>query len=160
MIRTVNTNDAERIAEIYNYYVEHTDVTFDEKPVTVEEIRQKIADVCAKYPYFVYEKNSRLIGYAYINAWRPYPAYGVTAETSIYIDPKHAGKGFGTNLYETLIEKSREINIHSLIAVLSVPNDSSRKLHDKLGFRQAGCFRETGFKFNRLIDVEFWQKIL
>jgi phosphinothricin acetyltransferase len=81
-------------------------------------------------------------------------------ETSIYINPKHTGKGFGVKLYEALIEESRKINIHSLIAVMSVPNDSSRKLHEKCGFRLIGICKETGFKFNRLIDVEFWQKIL
>ncbi|MDR0541308.1 MAG: GNAT family N-acetyltransferase [Dysgonamonadaceae bacterium] len=161
MIRNVKLYDAERIAKIYNYYIENTAVTFDEDPVTVEKIRQKIEDIRAKaYPYLVCEEDGLLTGYAYINTWRPHSAYNITLETSIYIDPQYVGKGLGAKLYEALIEKSGGMNIHSLIAVISLPNDSSRKLHEKFGFRLVGNFKETGIKFNRLIDVEFWQKIL
>ena len=161
MIRKVKLSDAERISEIYNYYIENTAVTFDENPVAEEKIRQKIEEVCTKgYPYIVYEENGLLAGYAYISTWRPHSAYGITLETSIYLDMQYAGKGLGTKLYEVLIEESRKINIHSLIAVISLPNDLSRKLHEKFGFRLVGNFRETGVKFGRLIDVEFWQKIL
>ncbi|MDR1631471.1 MAG: GNAT family N-acetyltransferase [Dysgonamonadaceae bacterium] len=161
MIRNVKPFDAEHIAKIYNYYIENTAVTFDENPVTTEKIRQKIDDICAKaYPYLVCEKNNQLVGYAHLNTWRSHSAYNITLETTIYIDPEHTGKGLGVKLYEALIEKSRKINIHSLIAVISLPNDSSRKLHEKFGFQLVGNFKETGIKFNKLIDVEFWQKIL
>jgi phosphinothricin acetyltransferase len=161
MIRNVELYDAEHIAKIYNYYVENTTVTFDENPVETEKIRQKIGDIRAKaYPYLVCEEDGLLVGYAYINTWRPHSAYNITLETSIYMDPQHVGKSLGVKLYEALIEKSRRINIHSLIAVISLPNDSSRKLHEKFGFRLIGNFKETGLKFNRLIDVEFWQKML
>jgi phosphinothricin acetyltransferase len=161
MIRNVKLNDAERIAEIYNYYIENTAVTFDENPVAEEKIRQKIEEIRAKgYPYIVYEENGLLTGYAYINTWRPHSAYNITLETSIYLDMQHAGKGLGTKLYEVLIEESRKMNIHSLIAVISLPNDLSRRLHEKFEFRLVGNFKETGVKFGRLIDVEFWQKIL
>ncbi|MDR0733780.1 MAG: GNAT family N-acetyltransferase [Dysgonamonadaceae bacterium] len=161
MIRNVKPGDAESIAKIYNYYIENTAITFDENPVTTGNIRQKIAAICNKaYPYLVYEKDGQPLGYAFISTWRPQSAYGISLETSIYIDPQHTGKGLGSELYKALIEKSRQINIHSLIAVISLPNESSRKLHEKFGFRLIGNFKETGFKFGRLIDVEFWQKIL
>ncbi|MDR2621129.1 MAG: GNAT family N-acetyltransferase [Dysgonamonadaceae bacterium] len=161
MVQNVKLDDAERIAEIYNYYIENTAITFDEIPVTEEKIRQKIEEILAKgYPYIVYEEDGLLTGYAYINTWRPHSAYNITLETSIYLDVQHAGKGLGTKLYEVLIEESRKINIHSLIAVISLPNDLSRRLHEKFGFRLIGNFKETGVKFGRLIDVEFWQKIL
>jgi phosphinothricin acetyltransferase len=161
MIRNVKLSDAEHIAGIYNYYIENTVVTFDENPVSVEKIRQKMEDVHTKgYPFIAYEENGQLIGYAYVNTWRSHSAYNITLETSIYLDIQYAGRGVGTQLYEVLIEKSRELNIHSLIAVISLPNDCSRKLHEKFGFQLIGNFKETGIKFNRLIDVEFWQKIL
>lgn len=161
MIRNVKLSDAERITEIYNYYIENTAVTFDENPVAKEKIRQKIEDIRTKgYPYIVYEERGLLTGYAYINTWRPHSAYNITLETSIYLDMQYAGKGLGTKLYEVLIEESRKMNIHSLIAVISLPNGLSRKLHEKFGFRLVGNFKEAGIKFGRLIDVEFWQKIL
>jgi phosphinothricin acetyltransferase len=161
MIRNVKLSDAEHIAQIYNYYIENTVITFDENTVAEEKIRQKIENIGAKgYPFIVYEENGQLIGYAYIDTWRPHSAYNITLETSIYLDMQYAGKGLGTKLYEALIEKSHGMNIHSLIAVISLPNDCSRRLHEKFGFRLIGNFKETGEKFNKLIDVEFWQKTL
>jgi phosphinothricin acetyltransferase len=161
MIRNVKLSDADRIAEIYNYYIENTAVTFDENLVEAKKIRQKIEDILSKgYPFIVYEENEQLIGYAYINTWRPHSAYNITLETTVYLDIRHSGKGLGTKLYEALIEKSREINIHSLIAVISLPNNCSRRLHKKFGFQLIGNFKEAGKKFRKLIDVEFWQKIL
>jgi phosphinothricin acetyltransferase len=59
-----------------------------------------------------------------------------------------------------LIEESRKINIHSLIGVISLPNEASQKLHEKLGFQLIGNFKESGLKFNQWIDVEFWQLFL
>ena len=161
MIRNVKLSDAERIAQIYNYYIENTVVTFDENQVAEETVRQKIEDIRAKsYPYLVYEEKGQLMGYAYLDTWRSRSAYNITLETSIYVDTQHTGKGWGSKLYEALIEKARGMNIHSLIAGISLPNDYSRKLHKKFGFQLIGNFKEVGIKFNKLIDVEFWQKIV
>jgi len=161
MIRNVKLSDAERIAQIYNYYIENTVVTFDENQVAEETVRQKIEDIRAKsYPYLVYEEKGQLMGYAYLDTWRSRSAYNITLETSIYVDIQHTGKGWGSKLYEALIEKARGMNIHSLIAGISLPNDYSRKLHKKFGFQLIGNFKEVGIKFNKLIDVEFWQKIV
>jgi len=161
MIRNVKLSDAERIAQIYNYYIENTVITFEENPVVEETVRQRIEDIRTKgYPYLVCEEKGQLIGYAYLDTWRSRPAYYITLETSIYVDSQHTGKGWGAKLYEDLIEKASGMNIHSLIGGISLPNDCSRKLHEKFGFQLIGNFKEAGIKFNKLIDVEFWQKIL
>ncbi|MDR2085896.1 MAG: GNAT family N-acetyltransferase [Dysgonamonadaceae bacterium] len=161
MLRDVSISDAGRITEIYNYYIENTAVTFDEEKVTVKDTEQKIAAILKKrYPYIVCEESGQITGYAYLNTWRPQSAYNMALETSIYFDAGFTGKGLGSILYQELITRARNINIHTLIGVLSIPNEASRKLHEKFGFRLAGTFRETGYKFNRLIDVEYWQLFL
>ncbi|GHU62861.1 hypothetical protein FACS1894123_04540 [Bacteroidia bacterium] len=160
MLRDVKISDADRITEIYNYYIEHTVVTFVEERVKVEETEQKIKSILEKhYPYIVYEEEGVLIGYAYLSDWRPQSAYFITLETSVYLDARFTGKGVGSILYQALIEKAKMMNIHSLIGVLAVPNEVSQALHKKFGFHLAGTFKETGYKFKRLIDVEFWQYI-
>lgn len=161
MIRDVTPADAAQIAAIYNYYIEETVVTFEYDLVTAEDIRKRIDKVHAKgFPYFVYEKDGRIIGYAYLNNWRERVAYDITLETSVYLDRNAIGSGVGSILYQELINRARNINIHSLIGVISLPNDSSRKLHRKFNFELVGNFRESGVKFGKLIDVEFWQLIL
>jgi phosphinothricin acetyltransferase len=168
MLRDVKISDAARIAEIYNYYIENTIVTFVEEKISVKEMEKRIEDVLQKgYPYIVYEDivsekggESEITGYAYANTWRSQSAYDITLETSVYLDIRSAGKGLGSILYAELIRRAKKIGIHSLIGVLSLPNDASQKLHAKMGFQLAGVFRKTGRKFNRLIDVEFWQLLL
>lgn len=161
MIRDVTLNDARRIAEIYNYYIEETVVTFEYDSVTEEEIRRRIQKVQGKnYPFFVYEQDDEVIGYAYLSNWRERVAYDITLETSVYLDHKAMGKGIGSVLYRELIQRARNINIHSLIGVVSLPNPESRKLHRKFDFELIGNFKESGVKFGKLIDVEFWQLML
>lgn len=161
MIRDVTLADAKSIADIYNYYIENTIVTFEYDPVTEDDIKSRILKVQKKgFPYFVYEENGEVIGYAYLNNWRERVAYDITLETSVYLDHNITGKGLGSVLYQELIEQAKRINIHSLIGVISLPNETSQKLHQKFGFSLIGNFRESGVKFGKLIDVEFWQLIL
>jgi phosphinothricin acetyltransferase len=159
MIRDVVPSDSVRIAEIYNYYIEKTIISFEEEKVDSGEIESRIKAVLKKkYPYIVYEEDGLLIGYAYLNNWRTRSAYDITLETSIYLDIHFTGKGTGSVLYQELIDRSKRINIHSLIGVISLPNEVSQRMHEKLGFQLIGNFKESGKKFNKLIDVEFWQK--
>jgi phosphinothricin acetyltransferase len=158
MIRNATLADAVRIADIYNYYIKCTVITFEDEIIDACEIERRIKAVQGKnYPYIVYEEFGQLLGYAYLNNWRTRSAYDITLETSIYLDLNYVGQGIGTVLYKELIDMSQKINIHSLIGVISLPNEASRRLHEKLGFQLVGNFRESGKKFNRLIDVEFWQ---
>lgn len=161
MIRDVTPADAARIAEIYNYYIEETIITFEYDRVTESDIRQRIEKVLKKgFPYFVYEKDGEVVGYAYLNNWRERVAYDITLETSVYLDRNLTGGGVGSILYQELIDRAREINIHSLIGVISLPNKQSQKLHRRFNFELIGNFRESGVKFGKLIDVEFWQLVL
>jgi phosphinothricin acetyltransferase len=161
MIRDVMLSDAIRITEIYNYYIENTIITFEEEKITAEETERRIKSILEKnYPYIVYEEEGQLTGYAYLNNWRSRSAYDITLETSIYLDIQQLGKGKGNLLYKELIERAKGTNIHSLIGVISLPNEASRNLHKKLGFQLVGNFRESGLKFNRRIDVEFWQLMI
>jgi phosphinothricin acetyltransferase len=161
MIRNVLLSDAARIAEIYNYYIENTIITFEEENIDAAEIERRIKSVQGKnFPYIVYEEDGRLLGYAYVNNWRTRSAYDITLETSIYLDINYMKRGIGTVLYQELIEKSKAAHIHSLIGVISLPNEPSQRLHKDVGFQLIGNFRESGLKFNQFVDVEFWQLML
>lgn len=161
MIREVALEDAQRIADIYNYYVQNTIITFENTVVSSLEIEQRIRKIKQKgYPFIVYLEQGCVIAYAYVDNWRTRSAYDITLETSIYVDKEYQRKGVGKSLYNKLINLSQKLNIHSLIGVISLPNDPSRNLHENLGFSLVGNFKESGKKFNQFIDVEFWQLIL
>lgn len=161
MIRNVQLSDAKIIADIYNFYIENTVITFEEKVVTECDIKQRIEKTLAKnFPYIVYEIDNDILGYAYLDNWRSRSAYNITLETSVYLHPEAMKKGVGSLLYTELIKRAKDIHIHSLIGVISLPNTLSQALHKKFDFELIGNFKEAGVKFNRLIDVEFWQLIL
>lgn len=161
MIRDVLLSDAGQIAAIYNHYVRNTIITFEYEPVSEEEMKARIIKIKDKnYPFFVYEDAGMIKGYAYLSNWRERVAYDITLETSIYLDYKDTGQGLGTLLYQELIDRSKKIDIHSLIGVVSLPNEVSSRIHRKFAFASVGIFREAGMKFGKLIDAEFWQLIL
>ena len=161
MIRNIKLSDAESISNLYNYYIENTITTFATEKMTIEDTSQKIQHILQQeYPFIVYEENGEIVGYAHLSTFRWHGAYDITAETTIYLQPNQQQNGIGSLLYAELIKRAEEQGFHSLIGVLSLPNDASQGLHRKFRFRQTGVLKEAGQKFGKLIDVEFWQLIL
>ncbi|MDR1114550.1 MAG: GNAT family N-acetyltransferase [Tannerella sp.] len=160
MIRKATPEDAAGIAEIYNYYVENTNITFETEPVPETEMRSRILSISEKYPYPVYEEAGRILGYSYASAWKRRDAYRHTVETTVYVDRFSHGKGIGALLMNTLIDELKKTPAHALIACIAMPNPQSIKLHEKFGFRQVSGFNEVGYKFGRWIDVGDWQLLL
>ena len=68
-IRTIGDGDIARCAEIYNYYIENTTVTFEEAPLSAEEFGERVARIKKEYPYFVAELDGVVVGYAYLDKY-------------------------------------------------------------------------------------------
>lgn len=160
-IRCVSESDFKEIARIYNHYIENTIVTFEEAPVTDEEMKQRILYISSSYPYLVCEVDGKVQGYAYISSWRTRSAFRYSAECTVYLDKNMIGLGLGQKLLEALITQVRSsTSIHVLVAFISLPNDASIHLHEKLGFIKVAHYREVGFKFNQWLDLGNWELIL
>jgi len=159
-IRPVKIEDAKAILKIYNYYILNSVATFDEKEKSLSEIENKIISTTKNYPWFVLVENEELIAFAYASQWKDKSAYSQSIEGTIYVKNNYEGKGIGTTLYSYLINYLRTNNYHSILGVISLPNDSSIALHEKLNFGKVAHFKEIGKKFNRQIDVGCWQLIL
>lgn len=83
-IREVKLEDAERLAEIYSYYVEKTAVSFEYQAPSKSEFEDRIRKTVKKYPYIVCTYNDRVVGYAYADAYSTREAYNWTVTSSIY----------------------------------------------------------------------------
>jgi phosphinothricin acetyltransferase len=59
-----------------------------------------------------------------------------------------------------ILSRAAKLGYHTVIAGVVPPNAASVRLHEGLGFRYVGSFREVGFKFSRWQDVEFYQAFL
>jgi phosphinothricin acetyltransferase len=160
MIRPVEASDAVAIAEIYNHYIDHTIITFELDPIDAAEIESRIENVTgAGFPWIVFvdPDSNQLVGYAYAGPWRTRTAYRFVVESAIYLRKGREGQGIGKQLYVELFEQLRMKEYRSVIAGISLPNEASVAAHRSMGFRKAGFFEKVGYKFDRWIDVEFWQ---
>jgi L-amino acid N-acyltransferase YncA len=160
MIRPVIPADVAAVVAIYNHYIETTVVTFEEKPVTAEEMAARVTEISATLPWLVCEDGGLVVGYAYASKWRVRPAYRYSVESTVYLDPAVTGRGWGTRLYTALLDELRARKIHAVIGGIALPNTASVALHEKMGFTQVAQFREVGWKFDRWIDVGYWERLL
>ena len=157
MIRAARHDDATAIAEIYAHYIEHTVVTFEEQPVGADAIRSRMGDLESGLPWLVCEQDGKVIGYAYASEWNGRCAYRHSAEVSVYLDHREVGRGIGMRLYSQLLDDLRARSFHTVIGGVALPNAASVALHEKLGFEKVAHFSEVGWKFEKWIDVGYWQ---
>jgi phosphinothricin acetyltransferase len=105
----------------------------------------------------VHEDAGRVTGYAYATKWRVRSAYRFSAETSVYVEQGQGGKGIGKALYGALLEELRRREVHMAIGGIAQPNPASVALHESLGFKKIAHFSEVGRKFERWVDVGYWE---
>ena len=160
MLRPVCLDDAPSLCAIYNHYVTQTHISFEEAAVAANEMRQRIAKTTESYPWLVCEEDGALLGYAYGSKWRERPAYRFTVEATVYLHPSSAGKGRGSALLDALLTELRQRALHTVIAVIALPNDPSIALFKKFGFQQAAHFQQVGHKFGQWVDVANLQRVL
>jgi len=160
MIRPATTADAAAICAIYNHYVLGTTITFEESPITPEEMENRIRETLASLPWLVWEHDGAIQGFAYASKWKGRCAYRHSTEVTVYLDPKSTGRGVGSRLYEALLTDLRQRNFHAVIGGIALPNPASIALHERLGFRKVAHFEQVGWKFGRWIDVGYWQLLL
>ncbi|SBS31000.1 Phosphinothricin N-acetyltransferase [Marinomonas spartinae] len=161
LIRSVSTKDVPSLTDIYNNYIENTIITFEEDSITSNEMAVRIDKVShAHLPWLVLEEDGDVLGYAYAGNWHGRSAYRFTAEPTIYLAQEAKGKGQGKILYSSLIEELRKKGMKQLIGLIALPNAASVGLHESLGFKKAGEFKDVGFKFDQWISVGYWQLTL
>ncbi len=167
IIRPVRLDDAERLVEIYGYYVARTAVSFEYDVPSVEEFRERIKRISSFYPYFVAEENGRVVAYTYAHEFGERKAYSWSAETTIYIDKSVRRCGIGRLLYTELEKALKKMNITNLYArVAAVEREDeylshdSIEFHTRMGYREAGRLKNCGYKFSRWYDMVYMERII
>lgn len=167
LLRIARLSDAARLVEIYAPYVTDTAITFEYEVPSVEEFRGRIEKTLEKYPYIVAEQNGRIMGYAYASAFARRAAYNWSVELSIYLDMEIRRQGIGGRLYKALEEILKEMHILNMNACISWPKaedeyltKNSVQFHEHMGFRLAGEFHDSGYKFGRWYNVVWMEKMI
>ena len=118
---------------------------------------QRIETVLVAHEWLVLERGGELLGYAYAGRFHARAAYRHTAESTIYLRHGLEGQGFGTTLYSELLRRTFARGYQQVIGGIALPNEPSVRLHEKLGFGKAGHLTRVGRKFERWVDVGYWQ---
>jgi L-amino acid N-acyltransferase YncA len=160
MIRSATTEDAVRISEIYNHYVLYSTISFEEQAVAVDEMKERITETLAGLPWLVWIEGEVIEGFAYASKWKGRCAYRYSVESTIYLAEGSTSRGIGTKLYEALLEELRLRKLHTVMGGIALPNPASVALHHKLGFEKVAQFQEVGWKFDKWVDVGYWQLFL
>ena len=167
IIRNATAQDADRIREIYSYYVLHTAITYEYDVPTRKDMEQRILTTLQNYPYLVLECDGTVTGYAYAGILKNREAYQYSCEISIYLDPDVRHQGFGRLLYEALEESLKEQGIRNLYACITCPekddeyaDHNSTLFHGHMGFSVAGTFHQCGYKFGRWYDTIWMEKLI
>lgn len=155
-IRMATKNDAEALLNIYKEYIE-TSITFETVLPSVAEFEQRIENTLSFYPYIVLEDNNTILGYAYAHRFRERKAYDYDVELSIYMAKNACGKGLGKKLYIKLFDLLKEMGVRNLCSCITTPNPKSEGLHEALGFRFVGEFKNSGYKNGKWLSVVWYE---
>lgn len=139
-LRLATPADLPGIVEIYNSTVPSRMVTADTEPVSVAS-RQAWFDAHqpARRPLWVCEDaEGRMAGWLSYSDFYGRPAYGATAELSIYLHADRRGQGLGRYLLEQAIAHAPQVGVTTLLGFIFGHNTPSLALFERHGFARWG----------------------
>jgi L-amino acid N-acyltransferase YncA len=159
-IRASEDRDVATISAIYAHHVLRGIASFEEEPPDPAEMaRRRQAILGRGLPYLVAERDGRVLGYCYADLYRTRSAYRFSLEDSIYVDRRELGRGIGRALLSRLIDECTALGYRQMVAVIGGSEQwPSIRLHQALGFAEAGLLRAVGFKFGGWIDIVLMQR--
>jgi phosphinothricin acetyltransferase len=161
-IEDARDDDMVAITEIYAHHVLTGLASFEEAAPSLEEMRRRRAELLRQgYPYLAARLGGKIVGYAYVSAYRARSAYRFSIENSVYVAADIAGRGIGGALLGNLIARCEQGPWRQMIAVIGDSgNTASIALHRSHGFRMVGTLRAAGFKHGRFVDTVLMQREL
>jgi phosphinothricin acetyltransferase len=159
-VRLARPHDAATVAAIYAPYVTDTFVSFEDEAPREAEMARRMASGGDLYPWLVAEEEGRVLGYASASAFRARAAYRYAVETSVYLAIDACGRGLGRLLYGRLIGLLERQGFAQAIGAVTLPNPASARLHEALGFAEAGVYLDVGWKCGGWRSVGLWQRAL
>jgi phosphinothricin acetyltransferase len=106
------------------------------------------------------EKDGKTLAWGSLTQYSTRKAYDGTCEISIYVDKESRGMGLGKIIIAELLERAKNNGIHVILSRVAGENEASKTLHINFGFELVGILKEVGYKFDRYIDVNFYQKLI
>jgi phosphinothricin acetyltransferase len=160
IIRLAEEKDVKGILEIYTPFILDTTVTFEESVPDEASFWQRMQDIMEALPFLVCEIDGRIAGYAYASGYRNRASYRWTREVSVYIHPDFYRRKVGYALYTSLNEMVRYQGVANLLAIITMPNESSVAFHEHVGYKKCAEFSKVGYKMNQWLNVGWFELFL
>ncbi len=153
---------APEILAIFNHAILHTTALYEYEPRTPAVMETWFnTKEAGGYPVIgAFDADGALAGFASYGTFRAFPAYRYTVEHSVYVHPEKRRLGVGRRLLHAVIAAAQAQDYHVLVGVIDAANAPSIRLHTESGFTPCGRIRRAGYKFDRWLDVEFYQLVL
>ncbi|MEY4639471.1 MAG: hypothetical protein RLY13_469 [Actinomycetota bacterium] len=151
-----------QVLEILNEVIVNSTALYDYEPRPLESMDGWFANKeTENFPVIgLVDGNQKLVGFASFGVFRAYPAFHLTVEHSIYVHKDFRGQGLAKVLLEKIIEEARHRGLHAMVGAIDASNQASISLHEQFGFRHVGTLPEVGFKFDKWLDLVFYQLLL
>jgi len=135
-IRPATFSDLPRIVDIYNVTVPGRMVTADTEPVTVESRQEWFREhTPARRPLWVIvDTDGTIAGWLSFSDFYGRPAYGATAEVSVYIAPEYRRQGIGRRLVQEALDRAPALGITTVLGFIFGHNIPSLALFEGFGF--------------------------
>ncbi|KTG10469.1 hypothetical protein AUR64_08505 [Haloprofundus marisrubri] len=160
MIRLATPDDAEAVQRLYAPYVRDTAISFERTPPTHAEMRTRMTTTLDSLPWLVYEKEGRILGYAYAGAHREREAYQWSVDLSVYVAADAHRRGIARGLYTALFGILDAQGYVNLYAGTTIPNPRSVGFHRAMGFESVGVYENVGYKHGEWHDVQWFSRTL
>ena len=154
--------DREAVIDLFNYYVENSFAAYPEEKVPYGLFDQFLK-LTEGYPALTArdeEANNRVVGFAFLRPYNPFPSFLRAAEISYFIDPGYTGRGIGSSMLTMILGEARRKGIDSILANVSSLNEASLQFHAQHGFVECGRFKRVAKKNGRDLDAVWMQKVL
>jgi phosphinothricin acetyltransferase len=136
-IQDFQTTHWKEVSEIYRFGLLTRNATFETEVPEFETFIKKFH----RHLLWVAMFDSEVVGWAGLQPVSTRTVYEGVSEVSIYVHPRHSGKGIGSALMKHLVTESEGAGIWSLYGSIFPENTASINLHLAAGFRAIG-YRE------------------
>ena len=162
--RPVADGDETALADIFNYYVEHSLAAFPDRPVPVEGVHALLMEGASLASLAAVLDDGRgggiVAGFGLLRPHSRFSTFAHTAEITAFLAPGRTGLGIGHELYRRLFDEGRRLGVRRVLACIAEPNAGSLRFHAAQGFRECGRFPGVMRKAGLEVDIVWMVKTL
>lgn len=137
-IREATLADLSAIVDIYNSTISDRMATADTEPIAVANRLDWLQNRSENRPVWVAQNKENVIGWLSLNNFYGRPAYGGTAEVSLYVASAFRRQGVGSLLLSNAIATAPQLGIKILLGFIFAHNQPSLQLFIRYGFSHWG----------------------